>query len=371
MGQGERLLRGLSLPDRVCDELRQDILSGRLAPGSRLPTVIELARHFGVSTHSVGNGLDRLEVDGLIVKRQGRGIHVAERPATLPIAIYSELDVLHPRTSYYYRQLPRQLGAFLEQRGFPTAFYMGRTQPGEHADGPTCPRFTRDVETGQLSGAVFTAVGNTDRWHHWARRFPLPAVGTGAVYESQINYPAMVEAGVAELARQGCRRPAMLAWAVSRLDEVFQATLEKYGMEWHPDRVRSDLHPQLSGAGWEEFRELWLARCGHPDGLLICDDVLFDEVRISILELGIAVPEQLKVVTYAHRGAEVCYPFPVTLLEMDLGDVTDALGSAMLRRVRNEPVTAPVFLTPTVRTVPVERPGIRKAQAGTQVAALG
>jgi GntR family transcriptional repressor for pyruvate dehydrogenase complex len=62
--------------DEVIDELRQAILSGRLARGARLPTERDLAREYRVSQPTVREGLRVLEALGLIQVEHGRGAFV-------------------------------------------------------------------------------------------------------------------------------------------------------------------------------------------------------------------------------------------------------------------------------------------------------
>lgn len=67
-----------SLSEHVSQVLRDDILSGRLAAGTRLTeaTVIERT---GVSRTPVRDGLRRLEAEGLVSSERGRGAYVNYR----------------------------------------------------------------------------------------------------------------------------------------------------------------------------------------------------------------------------------------------------------------------------------------------------
>jgi DNA-binding GntR family transcriptional regulator len=64
------------LSDMVADGLREEILAGRLRPGTRLD-VTELATRFGTSRTPVDDGLRRLENEGLVVIARRRGTFVA------------------------------------------------------------------------------------------------------------------------------------------------------------------------------------------------------------------------------------------------------------------------------------------------------
>ena len=62
--------------DRVADALRDDILSGEMAPGSRIGQD-ELASRFGVSRIPVRSALARLESEGLVTMKPSSGAWVA------------------------------------------------------------------------------------------------------------------------------------------------------------------------------------------------------------------------------------------------------------------------------------------------------
>lgn len=64
--------------------LRQQILSGELAPGERLPTEEELLQHYGLSRGTVRKALEQLAAEGLVSTVQGSGTYVS---ATHPNAV--------------------------------------------------------------------------------------------------------------------------------------------------------------------------------------------------------------------------------------------------------------------------------------------
>jgi DNA-binding transcriptional regulator YhcF (GntR family) len=71
--------------NRVYATLRERVLSGELQPGEKLPRYLELAAEFGVAPMTVRQVLERLEADGLVLRRPGRGtfIRAAARPTVL------------------------------------------------------------------------------------------------------------------------------------------------------------------------------------------------------------------------------------------------------------------------------------------------
>lgn len=66
-----------SVVDAVSDRLRNEILAGRLSPGSRLPSERELSLALGVNRLTLRAALARLEAMGLVTTRHGSGTEVA------------------------------------------------------------------------------------------------------------------------------------------------------------------------------------------------------------------------------------------------------------------------------------------------------
>jgi GntR family transcriptional regulator, transcriptional repressor for pyruvate dehydrogenase complex len=73
------------ISEEINAQIRQQIASGALPPGSRLPTERELAEQFAVSRMAVREGMRTLEAAGLITLKKGRhgGAFVSETSAKL------------------------------------------------------------------------------------------------------------------------------------------------------------------------------------------------------------------------------------------------------------------------------------------------
>lgn len=70
--------RAPSLAATLAERLRDEILSGRVNVGDKLPTEQQLAATYGVSRPVVREAIGRLKHDGLVTTRQGAGAFVAE-----------------------------------------------------------------------------------------------------------------------------------------------------------------------------------------------------------------------------------------------------------------------------------------------------
>ncbi|WP_187283068.1 GntR family transcriptional regulator [Streptomyces sp. t39] len=61
---------------RIVQDVRDKIRSGRLTPGTKLPSTRELVEEYGVAAGTVQRALTELRTAGLIYSHQGRGSFV-------------------------------------------------------------------------------------------------------------------------------------------------------------------------------------------------------------------------------------------------------------------------------------------------------
>lgn len=57
----------------LIDSIKNDIISGKIKPGDKLPSENKLAEKFGMSRHTVRKALSILENDGYVSAEHGRG----------------------------------------------------------------------------------------------------------------------------------------------------------------------------------------------------------------------------------------------------------------------------------------------------------
>ncbi|WP_180350221.1 phosphonate metabolism transcriptional regulator PhnF [Ochrobactrum sp. CGA5] len=68
---------GVAIWRQIADEIRGDIMVGKLQSGARMPAEMELADRFGVNRHTVRSAIAALTQEGVLRAEQGRGTFVA------------------------------------------------------------------------------------------------------------------------------------------------------------------------------------------------------------------------------------------------------------------------------------------------------
>jgi DNA-binding LacI/PurR family transcriptional regulator len=325
----------LSLPEQIAVRIREDLLSHRKAE-DRLPTISDLAKHFGVSKHSIAGAIELLTRSGFVTKRQRRGIRVTAHPPHWRVGILSELNLFDHRIGHYHRAVAGEAKRQLEAAGIETRLYIGNAMPGPgKSDTPTCPQFWTDVAAGRLSGAVLLNVPGSNAWAARCRDCPIPTVGDWSGYEVRVNTAGIITTAVRRLAEQGCRRIGLLSWIV--FPDLFRNAVRDHGLFTHDDWIRNNIDPSLAGAGWEEFREIWASK-ERPDGLIVLDDMLFADLQIALSDLGIRVPRDLKLAVQTNRGISSPARFPATVLEIDPAEEAAHYVEFLAKRLRGEAI---------------------------------
>ncbi|MEU2582540.1 GntR family transcriptional regulator [Streptomyces avermitilis] len=88
----------------AADELRRDILQGRIKPGEQMPSIRELQERFGVANMTARSALNVLRDEGLIYTIHGRGSFVADHNAG------GELSANYTAPAWYLANKDETLG---------------------------------------------------------------------------------------------------------------------------------------------------------------------------------------------------------------------------------------------------------------------
>ena len=73
-----RILQNTGIPiyQQIAEQMKTDILSGKLAQGAYLPSIRELAKDLKISVITTMKAYEQLESEGLVTAVQGKGFYV-------------------------------------------------------------------------------------------------------------------------------------------------------------------------------------------------------------------------------------------------------------------------------------------------------
>jgi DNA-binding LacI/PurR family transcriptional regulator len=345
------------LHEKIHADLRREVLSQR-KPGERLPSEAELARRFQVSIVTLRNATMALESDGLVKRISGVGVVVCERKTRGRLALVSRDVTFSPRPLYFHLRFTPLLQRNLLTAGWETVVHL---QIGSDSTGLS--DLQNEMSRGRYDAIVWTLGDPPQDFHDDAQDRGVMLLGGRDRALVQVDHDSMIRNGVDHLVAAGCRRvaglfsgpPTELPASDNRhATQVFNQRLRHHGLKTAPGRVVQDTEARLLGSGWQGFRDLWTASRDRPDGLLVLDDVLYRDAARAILELGIRVPSQLRIVTHSNRGDDLVHPFPVSLLEVDPEEMASAAADFIIQSLEGQAATA--------RLIPVQLIEAREAK---------
>ena len=72
---------GVPIYRQLVEQVRRDVMLGRLSPGDQLPTLREVVDAIAINPNTVAKAYAELEHEGLVVRRQGMGTFVSSAPS--------------------------------------------------------------------------------------------------------------------------------------------------------------------------------------------------------------------------------------------------------------------------------------------------
>jgi GntR family transcriptional regulator len=82
---------GVPIYRQLVQQVRRDVMLGRLRPGDQLPSVSEVVSALSVNPNTVVKAFSELEHQGLVVRRQGVGTFVAASPPVASLLVEPKL----------------------------------------------------------------------------------------------------------------------------------------------------------------------------------------------------------------------------------------------------------------------------------------
>lgn len=288
--------------------LKDDMFTGKLAPGDRLPLRTEIERRFSAASNTVQRAMSILAHDGFIVAKGKRGTFVADLPPHLNRfgMVWSSDPTesgLSPHEYLFSRFLYRDAVALHQKGQRQLVHYMG---VDGHTDREGSRRLLQDVATQRLAGLIFDAPTCLYRspFYELLDTPHLPCVLLSEEFKNpnvihMLLHPAeVVDRVLDHLQACGRRRIALLTLgAPADLFAHFARAVAKRGMETRPFWIQGSSAGSL--AARHNMNLLMRAR-ETPDALIIADDSLVEQATAGLVDAGVTNPKRLTVVAHAN-----------------------------------------------------------------------
>ena len=299
----------------ISEHLRKDIIDGRLMPGGRLPTQVQLAEKFKVSGVTVQRALDKLTREGFIYTRGRNGTFVATHPPHL----FSYGVVFHDAPSVsrsrYHELLEAKAMRLIRVGDRRVTIFNGISG---HEDGAASTELLGLVRSHQLAGLllidgdIFAGTPLLDEAGIFRAAVMSRKVDT---LDCPIVYPdmsGMIDLALDQLAANGRRRIATICSVPVHQEtgEYLRNAMHERGLavqdRWqqivphaYTEAIRNSALLLMSGTGDD-----------RPDAVFIVDDDLVEAASSGLVSAGVSGSGDVEIVAHCN------FPRPMPVLPM-------------------------------------------------------
>lgn len=338
----------------------QEIQSGRIAPGSKLPSNQEMAKKWFTSCSTVQKALLSLVAMGLVDRTKKRGTFVRERSERALVGILFGPN-LNVSSASFYRVLSSAISRELSTDYLACRIYDNLA---------TQDRAERNALTHDLK---------IDQTYHTFRGFVhivslprgidmdsvVPPSVPKVVFDDErkdndflFDRKGLMDETARALRERGCQRIRFVISEGTNFKkhrQFFDQALRKAAAKY--DIPSLDLLPvpvtpteDVIEADTDAFLSHYIATTppnALADGLIFLDDIATRGGIYALLKKGIRVPEQIAIASLASEGVDIHYPVPVTRYEFPIRTLSREIAGLLRARMaeRAEETPRPLVIS--------------------------
>ena len=345
---GESSSIGVTQPKylNIVDALRKGLLSGQYREGGRLPSEAELTRRFKVSRMTVVKALQQLQQEGLVVRRVGSGTFAAKSTGTggqifgLLIPDLGQTEIFEPICRGMMRSPLARSHSLLWGHSF-----AGSADKGEQAK-QLCRHYLEQNVSGVFFAPLEFMPGREEVNRAILKQLDQARMPVVLLDRCGLNYPASSSHDLVSLDNRRAGYVVtehLLALGVRKI-----AFLARQGsVETVEARIRG-CREALFDRG-ESLQEVIIVPddeidaqsirhllSPHPFEAVVCaNDHTAASLMKAVLEHGVPVPQQLRIVGFDDVSYASLLPVPLTTLQQPCAEIGAVALAAMLDRINN------------------------------------
>jgi len=342
----------------LADDMRKEIAT--LNVGQMLSPERELAKQYSTSYTTIRRVLGVLEDEGLLLTYHGRGRVVLDPLLQGEFAIVVLSELMRANHSLFYRETAMCLSEKIQR--YPGVEWSSRLHLGGLAEKDKVFPATLDLlepdVIKKLRGIfTFHSLEKQIKKELEQKRIPVVQFGEDAHYADVSVAPQrdlFFRESLHYLRDIGCKTVGLLLGWNRREKHMSEPKNEhfftKHAIETGLSIQEKWIHRDFFGDsperyGYECFMKLW-ENGSKPEAFIIDDDIVACGVFRAILHKRIRVPEQIRLITFANKGADLHYHRPVTRYEFDIREVVDTAFDAMVKLLSGQDLEYNVVCVP-------------------------
>jgi len=298
-----------TLAHQLSQQLTWFIASGQLKPGDRLPSIQALAQRLAINLHTVRSAYHKMERDGLVVTRQGRGTHVLPfDPKHFAVTARDQVShtvgvILPSWVNPFYHGFLHGVQTIAEEHQ--TLLFVSNTNDDPGAAWRDFYRFSAKgvdgilVVSHDVSELFQPGTSMTDQ----QKSLPLITVDwPGAEgYTATVDLESAGYQAARHLLGHGHRRIGLITFVqetanIRPVDQGYQRALEEKGI--HPDPSLIIRVPGFDLASGAEGARRLLSLRERPTAIFAIADMLALGAMTAIKAAGLRIPQDMAITSF-------------------------------------------------------------------------
>ena len=300
----------------IVSTIREGVISGRLAPGSHLASYGILEQDFGASRMTLHRAIGKLKEEGFLDSLERKGVFVSAKPPHLNrIALMMAMPGRKNRFCACLEEAARELA---EADGRELVVLTNFSE--SHCKTAEFGRLRNEIATRMFAGMMVAFEPDKSSCPEIFNN-SIPKVYFNRVRREEgikldLDSDSFARKVLERLKGRGATRIAILSYPHVNFNmESAVRLLDGYGLRSKPEWQIGMDNPEIAGS---LTRLIFSSPSGErPDGLLLTDDHLAEHAAKGVIEAGLRVPEDLKVVSHCNWTLPPPRPFPMELLGYD------------------------------------------------------
>ena len=328
--------------------IRNKILSGEWKVGYVLPNTVDLSKEIGVSKFTLSEAFKPLVDQGIITRKTKTGTIVSaicsKREGTI-LTIGSARHTSDYAGGYLEAAIMTKSQEYLEKKDFNFKLATGV--------GKTLDAFMDSMSVLNDTALLNRTIGvlNTLGWFplkEFERR-KIPTVSLSTFVNPGRNeviidvcsvFRQCVDILLSHKAKKICiinmdfTSHSLLENDISiKKDNQIKDTLEDIKNTYkNIDIINLDAGKTIYGDVYDTFKNYYKEN-PNLDALFIGDDSVLPEIHRVILDLGIKIPEDMKIICWANKNRNYGFPLTWTRFELDIDLVVDKMYNILINKI--------------------------------------
>ena len=321
-----QLQKTVALYQQIANYYEKEIVEGRLGPGDRIPATTELAKKFEVNTATVQQSLKLLMNRGLVGRAPGRGTFVRKGINSKTIGIIFGKEIYTDPNKVFYSAFLESLTTLLEDKGWNCKLFTSSEFAGYDK---AFYDLKSEVDSGEIKAVIeFCSNSLISSWVSDECPVPYPKG------PRHTDFKHFTYTGLDYLYKNGAQKVNVIAQDSDYGLKSYKKAISAFCNNRNIDSKNIILTPAASriDKGYQAAKKIFKNGI-NCDSLLVSNDSTFKGVLYAILELGIKIPEQIKVLTHANKGVDLFCHLPLTRLEVDPDNFATQTWEELIRKI--------------------------------------